>query len=287
MKHNVSQDTANAKQREASDSVNATKLRLDVALVRLGLVVTRNKARQWIEAGCVVVNGDPVSKAKQYVELLVDDIKLKQNEGEAIAAAELRYVSRSGAKLEGAIKAFQLEFSNKVVLDIGASTGGFTQCALEAGAGLVLAVDVGTNQLHPDLLQHPKVVNLEQTDCRKLTLASLPAKPDVAVCDVAFISLTAVAPTLFKLLNEANAQWLMALLKPQFEAYPYATPQQRKRFKGLVEPETFRNKVVEQTLNQLSQQAGEWGWHLAQQTDCPLLGEAGNQEVLTLWKPEA
>ncbi len=184
------------------------KKRLDLILVDRGLFDTREKAKREIMAGNVIVNEQAVTKAgtnfKDTDEL---SIRIKDR---------LRYVSRGGLKLEKAIKIWNLDFRNKIILDIGASTGGFTDCALQNGAVRVYSVDVGTNQLDWRLKNDERVVSIEETHIKDLTTDDMENnRADFIVIDVSFISLTKVIPYLEKFLIE-NGQVVM-LIKPQFE----------------------------------------------------------------------
>jgi 23S rRNA (cytidine1920-2'-O)/16S rRNA (cytidine1409-2'-O)-methyltransferase len=181
--------------------------RLDVLLARRGLAPTRERARALVMAGVVRVNGQVAYKAGA---LTAGDAAL-----EIIAQpAEARYVSRGGLKLERALEAFHLEPAGCVCLDVGASTGGFTDVLLRAGARRVYAVDVGYGQLAWSLRADPRVVTLERTNIR--TLTALPEPVAAAVIDVSFISLRLVLPRVAALL--AREGWVVALVKPQFEA---------------------------------------------------------------------
>ena len=184
------------------------KKRLDLILVDRGLFDTREKAKREIMAGNVIVNEQAVTKAgtnfKDTDEL---SIRIKDR---------LRYVSRGGLKLEKAIKIWNLDFRNKIILDIGASTGGFTDCSLQNGAVRVYSVDVGTNQLDWRLKNDERVVSIEETHIKDLTTDDMENnRADFIVIDVSFISLTKVIPYLEKFLSE-NGQVVM-LIKPQFE----------------------------------------------------------------------
>ena len=183
----------------------ATK-RVDVLLVERGLFESRARARAAIEAGLVTANDRPVAKPS---EVLPDDATLQ-------ARPAHPYVSRGGVKLAGALEQYPIDVEGHVCLDVGASTGGFTEVLLANGAELVFAVDVGREQLHPSLRGHPKIVSMEKTDIRKFEGKRLPARPDIVVIDVSFISLKAVLPVALSL--AAAPMHLLALIKPQFEA---------------------------------------------------------------------
>ena len=180
--------------------------RIDLLLVERGLFESRARARAAIEAGLVVANDKPIIKPSEIIRA---DAVLK-------AEAAHPYVSRGGVKLAGALEQYPIDIEGHVCLDVGASTGGFTEVLLANGAALVFAVDVGHGQLHPSLHGHPKIVSMEATDIRKLADKRLPARPDVVMIDVSFISLKAVLPVALSL--AAAPMHLLALVKPQFEA---------------------------------------------------------------------
>lgn len=185
-------------------------MRLDKLLVEQKYFPSREKAQISIAQHLVKVNGEIINKCSKEID-----------ETATIEIIDLfnKYVSRGGLKLEKAISEFSLNFNGKRILDIGASTGGFTDCALQAGAEFIFAVDVGTAQLHPSLQKHTKVAFLENKDFRNLTLKEAGNIPfDFIVSDVSFISLTYIIPHLSPFLAE-NGQ-LVLLIKPQFEAGP-------------------------------------------------------------------
>lgn len=180
--------------------------RADLLLVERGVFDSRARAQAAIEAGRVVADGKPVLKVS---ELLAVDATLS-------AEPAHPWVSRGGVKLAGALERYPIDIEGHVCLDIGASTGGFTEVLLNEGAALVFAVDVGTSQLHPSLHDHPRIVSLEQTDIRAYAGRRLSQRPDVVVIDVSFISLKQVLPVALEL--AAAPMHLLALIKPQFEA---------------------------------------------------------------------
>jgi len=185
------------------------KERLDVALVRRGLAPSRERARALIMAGQVYVGERMVDKPGTLVQLDADCHM-------AVVSPELKFVSRGGLKLEKALDTFHLDPTGRVAVDVGASTGGFTQCLLERGATRVYAVDVGHGQLAWTLRNDPRVVVMEHVNIRHLT--TLPEPISCAVIDVSFISLRLVLPALVPLLVAAPDTWIVALVKPQFEA---------------------------------------------------------------------
>jgi 23S rRNA (cytidine1920-2'-O)/16S rRNA (cytidine1409-2'-O)-methyltransferase len=189
-----------------SDSETSARKRVDVLLVERGLFESRARARAAIEAGFVVAGGKQVMKAS---ESIAADVEIS-------AQPAHPWVSRGGVKLAGALEAYPIEIESHICLDVGASTGGFTEVLLANGAGLVFAIDVGHGQLHRSLQNHPNIVSMEETDIRNFEGKRLPARPDVVVIDVSFISLKAVLPAALSL--AAAPTHLLALIKPQFEA---------------------------------------------------------------------
>lgn len=183
-----------------------SRMRADLLLVERGIFESRARAQAAIEAGFVTANEKPVLKASENIPVA------------AIIAAEPAhpYVSRGGVKLAGALEQYPIEIEDHVCLDVGASTGGFTEVLLANGASMVFAIDVGHSQLHPSLQGHPKIISMEETDIRSYENKRLPARPDVVVIDVSFISLKAVLPVALSL--AAAPMHLLALIKPQFEA---------------------------------------------------------------------
>jgi 23S rRNA (cytidine1920-2'-O)/16S rRNA (cytidine1409-2'-O)-methyltransferase len=188
------------------DDSDTARKRVDVLLVERGLFESRARARAAIDAGLVVANDRPVLKASEIIP------------ADAVLQAEPAYpwVSRGGVKLAGALEQYPIEIEDHVCLDVGASTGGFTEVLLAGGAALVFAIDVGHSQLHRSLRDNPKIVSMEETDIRQFENKRLPARPDVVVIDVSFISLKAVLPVALSL--AAAPMSLLALIKPQYEA---------------------------------------------------------------------
>lgn len=209
-------------------------MRLDTWLTQLGHFQSRQKAQIAIKAGLVLVDGEVVTKPSFVIS---------SSHKVELTGKGLKYVSRGGLKLEKAIKHFGLNFSNKRVLDAGASAGGFTDCALQHGAHKVYAVDIGSDQLDNSLRNNPKVICYENTDIRQLTLTTLDNQQvDIVVADLSFISLTHILPHLHPLMHPNG--FLIALIKPQFEL------EQRKKLKrGIVTDQNQRegaiNRVVE------------------------------------------
>lgn len=185
----------------------AKKERLDVLVVERGLCETREKAQKYIMAGMVLVNDQKVDKAGTKISV---DSQLR------LVGEPLPYASRGGFKLEEAFKRFPISMQNAVVVDLGASTGGFVDCALQNGAKRVYAVDVGYGQLAWKLRTDERVVNMEKTNARYLTPEDFPELMDWMTTDVAFISLTKILPAAYSILKENGSG--VALIKPQFEA---------------------------------------------------------------------
>lgn len=211
-----------------------SETRLDVLLVERGLISGRDRAKELIARGLVLVNGTVAQKPSEKYPA---DIPLE------VSGEEAHYVSRAAAKLSGALDSFSLSVAGKTVLDVGASTGGFTQCALERGAVRVYAVDVGRDQLAPALRRDPRVTDFQQTDIRLLREEQLPVPPEFAVCDVSFISLRLVLPHIRRLLTEDGQA--VVLIKPQFEAGRAAIGRG-----GLVKDPAVHLRVLEEMLEQ-------------------------------------
>jgi 23S rRNA (cytidine1920-2'-O)/16S rRNA (cytidine1409-2'-O)-methyltransferase len=186
--------------------MSSNRKRADILLVERGLFESRARAQAAIDAGLVTANAKTVLKAS---EAIAADAVLQ-------AQPAHPFVSRGGVKLAGALEQYPIEIEGHVCLDVGSSTGGFTEVLLANGASLVFAIDVGRDQLHPSLRGHPRVVSMEETDIRAFEGKRLPARPDIVVIDVSFISLKAVLPVALAL--AAAPMHLLALIKPQFEA---------------------------------------------------------------------
>ncbi|MGN6312074.1 MAG: TlyA family RNA methyltransferase [Xanthobacteraceae bacterium] len=183
-----------------------TRKRADLLLVERGLFESRARAQDAIAHGLVTADGKVVAKPS---EVIADSAVIE-------AAPAHPWVSRGGVKLAGALAQYPIEIEDHVCLDVGASTGGFTEVLLSEGAALVFAIDVGTNQLHDSLRGHPRIVSMEQTDIRSYDGKRLPQRPDVVVIDASFISLKLILPVALQL--AAAPMSLLALIKPQFEA---------------------------------------------------------------------
>src|SRR5579872_5880957 len=234
----------------------SSRKRIDLLLVERGLFESRARAQAAIEAGLVSANDKQVLKAS---ETIAADAALK-------AEPAHPFVSRGGVKLAGALERYPIDIENHVCLDVGASTGGFTEVLLANGASVVFAVDVGQGQLHPSLRDHPKVVSMEETDIRAFEGKRLPARPDIVVIDVSFISLKAVLPVALSL--AAAPMHLLALIKPQFEA-------PRKHSKGGI----IRNAMVHQEIcDEITAFAASLGCTDMQVFPSPIKGGDGNVE---------
>lgn len=238
--------------------------RLDVALVEAGLFSSRQRAQAALAAGLVLVDGRPADRASLRVQA-----------GALLEAEEpLPYVGRGGLKLQAALDHFALPVAGRVALDVGASTGGFTDCLLQAGASRVYALDVGTGQLAPSLAADPRVVNLEGTDVRSLPPHSLDPAPDLAVVDVAFISLRLVLPHVLPQLRPGVPTDVVALIKPQFEVGP-----SRVGKGGVVRSQAYRDHAVGDVLAA----AASLGLRHRGTLPSPVPGGDGNQEYLACW----
>jgi 23S rRNA (cytidine1920-2'-O)/16S rRNA (cytidine1409-2'-O)-methyltransferase len=241
-------------------------LRLDQALVERGLCESREKAKRAVMAGLVRINGRRAGKPSEPAQL--DD--------EIILAIPEKYVSRGGLKLEHALDHFQLVVTGQAAIDLGASTGGFTDCLLQRGAAKVYAVDVGQGQLAWKLRRDPRVIVMEKTNARLLTAAGFPAPfagADLAVIDCAFISLRKILPAAVALLRHSGK--IVALIKPQFEA----GKAEADRGAGVITDPAIHERV----LAELKAFAGGLpGWRWRGVTPSPILGPAGNKEFLAL-----
>ena len=232
-------------------------MRLDKLLVEKGLLPTREKAIRSILAGDVLVDGRRIDKAGALVE--------------PAAEVEIRgrspYVSRGGEKLAHALEAFAVNARGRICIDVGASTGGFTDCLLQRGATRVYAVDVGSGQIDDKLRRDERVVVMENTNARGLDPRIFGDKPSLAVVDVAFISLEKVLPAIFGVLERGGE--VVALVKPQFEAGREAVG------KGGVVRDPAQHRAV---VSRVARYAILRGWHVLGVTASPLRGPKGNRE---------
>ena len=237
------------------------KTRLDQLLVARGLAESRARAKAAIEAGGVTVNGVPAKAASQSVS---DDAVV-------VYADAHRWVGRGALKLDHALSLWPVEVAGRTVLDVGASTGGFTEVCLERGAARVFAVDVGSGQLHARVAVDPRVINLEQTDARDLTPAVIPEAPGLIVCDASFIGLAKVLPAALAMARPGTD--LVTLVKPQFEA---SGPGGTK--KGVVKDPAAQQAALAAVCDWLECE----GWAVQATTESPITGGDGNVEFL-LW----
>jgi 23S rRNA (cytidine1920-2'-O)/16S rRNA (cytidine1409-2'-O)-methyltransferase len=237
-------------------------VRLDRLLVERGLVPSRERAQRLIMAGDVLVDDHVVSKAGTDV---AEDAVVR------LRAAASAYASRGGDKLAGALDMFGLDLTDRIVVDVGASTGGFTDVCLRRGARRVIAVDVGYGQLAWSLRQDPRVTVLDRTNARSLEAAMMPATPDVAVVDVSFISLTIVLPAVVRVL--APAGQIVALVKPQFEVGKGEVGKG-----GVVRDPAKRAAAVSSVRDAMAR----LGFAIRGEAESVLSGPKGNREVF-LW----
>lgn len=237
-----------------------SRMRADLLIVARGLAESRAKARAAIEAGGVSANGAVVVRPSDLID---EDAVLE-------VAQPHPWVSRGGVKLAAALDAFHIDPANRVCLDVGASTGGFTHVLLSRGAARVYAVDVGRDQLHASLRADPRVVSLEQTDARTLTRTLIPEPPSLIVCDASFIGAAKVLTTPFAL--AADCADAIVLIKPQFEAGPH------------------RNAVLDEATARAAGQAaidrldGLERFRAIASIDSPIRGGDGNLERLAYLK---
>jgi len=237
------------------------KARLDQTLVGRNAFSSRARAQAAIKAGLVSVNGAVVDKPSA---LIAGDAKIE------VGGDVHDYVSRGALKLESALQSFGIDPKGKICLDLGASTGGFTEILLRADAAKIYAVDVGTRQLHASLLNEPRIINLEKTHAKDLSPALIPDPIDIIVCDVSFISLEKALP--FAMALAASNARLIALIKPQFELGPDKIGKG-----GLV-------KANEAELTALTNSISDWfkdiGWTPLGVIESPIAGGGGNKEFL-------
>ncbi len=240
----------------------AKKERLDKLLVEQGLVQSRERARALILAGKVVVGEHVVDKAG--TQIAIDSVLRLKGE-------DLPFVSRGGLKIQHALEVFGICVAGRIALDVGASTGGFTDCLLQRGALQVFAVDVGYGQLAWKLREDARVLNLERTNIRDLKAEMLPQRPDLAVIDASFISLDKVLPATLPLLTTQGE--VIALIKPQFEVG------RGEVGKGGVVRETEKHRQVIEKIRIL---AAELCCEVQGVSESPILGPKGNREFL-IW----
>lgn len=230
------------------------KERIDIVLVKRGIAESRNIARNLIKEGKILVDGEKILKPSNKVNFS-SNIEILERP---------KYVSRGGLKLEKAIAEFNIDPQGLVVIDVGSSTGGFTDCLLQKGAKHIYSVDVGKNQLAEKLRKDKRVSVYEKTDIRNLE--TLPEKADLITVDVSFISLRLVLPHLKKFLKQNGK--IIALLKPQFEAGPGKTK------KGVIKEEKLREEIIEN----MKKFAEENSYKIKKIIESPLKGASGNIE---------
>jgi 23S rRNA (cytidine1920-2'-O)/16S rRNA (cytidine1409-2'-O)-methyltransferase len=236
-------------------------IRLDLALVARGLAPTRSQARDLILRGAVSLGGATATRPNASVYA---------NDEVVVAHGAADWVSRGALKLLAALDAFAFDPAGRIALDVGASTGGFTQVLLQRSARRVYAVDVGHGQLHPTLVADPRVVDLSGRDARSLVAKHVPEPIAVIVADVSFISLTKALPPALAL--AARGCWLVALVKPQFEAGRAAVGKG-----GVVREPSDRERALALVRDWLAAQSG---WRIAGALPSPIVGGSGNQEFL-------
>ncbi|MSP76980.1 MAG: TlyA family RNA methyltransferase [Rhodospirillaceae bacterium] len=239
----------------------AAKTRLDVTLVERGLAESRASAQRLVMAGLVFSGERRLEKAGQGIGA---DVALE------VRGQPHPYVSRGGLKLEKAIEHFAVPVAGRIALDVGSSTGGFTDCLLQRGATKVYAVDVGTNQLAWKLRSDPRVVSMEKTNMRAVTRTQIPEPIDVIVCDASFIGLRTVLPAALEL--AAPGAHLVALIKPQFEV-----GKGRVGKGGIVRDPELHTEVCDAISAWLAEQKG---WRVLGVTASPITGAEGNKEFL-------
>ncbi len=226
----------------------------------MGLAPTRTRAQSLIMEGVVFVNGQKVDKAGTQV---------KEDADISIKDSSLKYVSRGGLKLEGALKHFDTDVQDKIALDVGASTGGFTDCLLQGGAARVYAVDVGYGQLDWKLRNDSRIVVMEKINARHINEETLPELVDIIVIDVSFISLTKIIPAVIKLLKPGGV--LVALIKPQFEVGKGEVGKG-----GIVRDESKHEEVVEK----ITELVAGLNFAVSGVIPSPIAGAQGNKEFL-------
>jgi 23S rRNA (cytidine1920-2'-O)/16S rRNA (cytidine1409-2'-O)-methyltransferase len=241
--------------------IQVKRMRLDQALVARRLAPTRSRAQDMIERGCVAVDGATVTRSGHGVseEAVID-----------VAGGAAPFVSRGGLKLTAALAEFGFDVAGRIALDVGASTGGFTDVLLKAGATRVYAVDIGHHQLHGSLKADPRVISLEGTDARRLSPPEVPEAFGAVVADVSFISLTKVLTRPLSLTRPGA--WLVALVKPQFEAGREAVGKG-----GIVRDPADRERAVAEVRIWIATQPG---WSVVGVITSPLAGASGNEEFL-------
>ncbi len=244
------------------------KKRIDQLLVEKNLAESRTRAQGLIMAGLVFIGTQRIDKPGQQV---AEDAEI------TVKGKEHPYVSRGGLKLAGALDHQQLDIAGMIALDIGASTGGFTDVLVQRGAKKVFAVDVGTNQLAWKLRNDPRVISLEKTNARMLDAEIIPIAPDIVVCDASFISLKTVLPAGLALAK--SGAWLMALIKPQFEV-----GREHIGKGGIVRDDALHEATCADIKAWLQ---NEMQWNVTALIDSPITGADGNKEFLIIARKDA
>ncbi len=240
-------------------------MRADLFLVEKGIAKSRKKAQDMINEGIVYVDGIKLDKASKNIEDA--DVEIR---GEIMP-----YVSRGGLKLKGAIESFKLDVSDKVCLDVGASTGGFTDCLLQEGASKVYAVDCGHGQLDPELERDIRVISIEGCNARDISKRIIPEEIDVCVMDVSFISQTLIHPALASVLK-CGAEFI-TLIKPQFEV-----GRSNIGKNGIVKDEKARQKAIDKVI----ESASACGFSFVDKIVSPIKGGDGNTEYIGRFRYE-
>ncbi len=239
-------------------------MRIDIFLVEKGFAKSRSKAKEYIDSGRVTVNGVPVKKAGAEVtgaeEIIVSDPD--------------KFVSRAGRKLEKALEVFGIDVTGLKALDLGASTGGFTDCLLQRGAERVIALDVGYGQLDEKLRADTRVTVMEGVNARDIDIPDLPYLPDIVTTDLSFISQTLVYPAVSRVLKKG---YFVSLIKPQFEAG------KKNIGKGGIVKDVD-GKILGEIIQKITLSAEENGLKLIKTTPSPILGGDGNTEYLALFE---
>ncbi len=241
--------------------------RLDLEMARRGMALSRESAQRLIMAGRVRVNSQPALKADQSVD---------ERSAIALVGGSLEYASRGGVKLAAALDHFHIDPTGCLAMDVGASTGGFTDVLLRRGAAHVIAIDVGYGQIAERLRRDPRITVLDRTNIRLLEAASLPYAPELVVIDVSFISLRLVLPPVLEL--SAPAVDIVALIKPQFEV-----GRGKIGKGGVVRDDGERQRAV----NGILEYASVLGLEVERAVEAPIRGAAGNQEFLATMRRRA
>ena len=239
---------------------SSKKQRLDILLVEMGLAPTRARAQSLIMEGVVFVEGQKVDKSGTLI---------KEDSDISIKDSSLKYVGRGGLKLEAALKHFETDVQDKIALDVGASTGGFTDCLLQNGAAKVYAVDVGYGQLDWKLRNDSRIVVMEKINARYMKQEDIPERVDIIVIDVSFISLTKIIPPIMQFLKPGAL--MIALIKPQFEVGKGEVGKG-----GIVRDENKHTQVVDKITKHLE----NLNFNVKGVIPSPILGTQGNKEFL-------